>query len=376
MLKKKKDKLTRTFDFTVFLLGRIYDEWVSIPRNLITEIHLRFFRHNKKANKKILAYWDFNQKLASLGDFISFLQMLNILRLEFNLNPKNKNIDLCYICDENHYNAKVLRFSKTYEFKKNFMLASVVNPHIDSTFFFRSNSEFVRFYQQNKKRYIRWPALIKGARTDKNEVMENFYKKNGFLPTLKLPIEILDKIYKFYEQNVFPALPIVLNIRKNTRKTDWNSNIPELKKFLKHYEKNKKYKFIIVCNKSEIPEEFRELSNVIFSKDHFSSLEYDYGFIESSYLSIIRSGVGVFALFSDTPFILYANCATGKSSNLTPAPGKTCAYFKKYQKVYYKSETGFLISKFEELVEYLEKNKINNTLKNKVKDAKEYNAPF
>ncbi|MFC1686944.1 hypothetical protein ACFL0E_01135 [Nanoarchaeota archaeon] len=381
---EKKSSITRLFNFTIYVLDYIYKEMAAIPRDFLTEIHLRFFRHNKKPNKKILGYWDFNQRLARLGDFMVFLENLNVLRHEFNINKKNrKNIDICFIEDDTHPNSKQLRFSKSYQFKKTIKSAVVINQHIDSVFTFKSNAEFERFYQQNRRRYIRWPPTVSCSNAYDCRRIEKFYNKNKFIPFLNMPVEITSKIYKFYESYVYPSLPIVLNIRNNSDRGSYrNFNSSEFKKFLKHYEKNKSYKFIIVCNKSEIPEELREFSNVIFSKDYFDSLEYDLSFIQSSYLSIFpSSGMAQGAWHSDVPFIQIFPEDTQKKMDVdkfTIKPnGEKNAYLKGHQRMYYRKFTSkLLISTFENLINYLEKNNINNNLKNKVKDNKKYESTF
>lgn len=378
-MNKNIDKEKSTFNKLVLGLNYVYKDLVAIPKDFITEIHLRFFRHNKNPNKKILGYWDFNQRLARLGDFILFLENLNLLRYEFNLNLNNKNnIDLCLIEDTNHYNAKQLRFSKTYDFKKNIKNLILVNPHIDSILIFKSNSEFNRFYQQNRKRYIRWPPTVSGSIAFDCRRIEKFYLKNKFIPKLNLPVEILSHIYSFYKSKVYPALPIILNIRNiPDRSAHRNPNLLELKKFLRLYEKNLTYKFIIICSRNEIPKEFRKLNNVIFSKDYFDGIEYDLAFIKTSYLSIFPgSGMSIFAWFSGVPFIQFGPYDY-KEKYTSPPKERKLSYLTQYQRILSNDKISFKLinSTFEDLVNSLKKkDKINNNLKNQVGNTKKYDA--
>jgi len=350
------------------ILDYIYQEFSSIPKDFLTEIHLRFFKQNKNPDKKILGVWDFNQRLSRLGDFIGFLEILNVLIEEFNLNNQiNKKIDICFIDDENHYNRKQLRFSKSYIFKKNLKLLTITNPRIDSILIFSSNAEFNYFYQKNRKRYIRWPPTIASTNAIDYRIVTKFHAKNEYIPQLIIPPEILIKIYEFYNSKIFPSMPIILNLRKNIRSINRNSNLLEIKKFLKHYENNKKYKFIIICNKSEIPDDFRKLKNIYFSKDYFDSIEYDLGLIKSSFLSIFpSSGMACFAWFSNVPFIQFGEHSSKKYTGLKK--GQTYNFFSKYQRHYHHKETKeWLISVFEKLIEELEKNEVNNTFENDTK---------
>lgn len=352
---KKKDKLTRIFNFTIYILDYAYKEVASFGKDVLTEIHLRFFRRNKQPQKKILGYWDFNQRVSKLGDFMAYLEYLNILRYDFKLDNRTQNIDLCFIDDENHYNRKLPRFSQSYQFKKNLKSLVVVNRNIDSIFTFHSNVEFERFYLQNKKKYIRWPPTVSGTLIMDYRAIEKFFHERGFIPFLDLPSEIVKEIYHFYEVHVYPAKPVIINVRQNNKHDkSRNSNLSEIKKFLEHYAGHQKYKFIIICNKSEIPEDFRQLKNVLFSKDYFSDVEHDLGLIKTSYLSIFpSSGMACFALFSNVPFLQFGN--HGYREKFTSVKkGKSFNFLLKNQIIYHGQENAdVLISSFEKLVGYL-----------------------
>lgn len=366
---------SRIFNFLVWLLNYMYHEFSSVPKDFLTEINLRFLKHNKNPDKKILGYWNFNQRLSQLGDFITFLETLSLLIFECNLDKNKRNIDICFI-DDNHYNAKQFRFSKTYQFKKTIMSAVVCNPYVDSVFRFKSNKEFERFYQKNRKKYIRWLPTVSGTNQIDHRMIEKFYRKRGFIPKLSLPPEVTSEIYDFYKKNVYPSLPIILNIGNNAdRSFERNSNSLELKKILRYHEKNKNYKFIIICNKEKMPDEFRDLNNVIFSKDYFDDLEYELGLINTSYCSIFQSsGMACFAWFNGVPFIQYG--ANGYNK-YTCRKGKTYLFFSEYQKYFHRLEDkNGLILIFNNLIKSLEENKINNNLINKVKDNQRYEAQF
>ncbi len=369
---KKEDKLTRIFNFVVYILDYVYKEIASSSKDIFTEIHLRFLRMNRSPQKKILGYWDFNQRVSKLGDFITFLEYLSILRYDFNLNTKSKNIDICFIDDESHYNRKQLRFSQSYHFKKTLKSLVLLNKNIDSVFTFRSNAEFERFYLQNKKRYLRWPPTVSGTLVMDYRAIEKFYEQRHFIPFLDIPSELIKEIYSFYEARVYPSLPVILNIRQNkNHDNSRNSNLLEIKRFLEHYEKNNDYKFVIICDKSEIPEEFRKLKNVIISKDYFSSIEHDLSLIKTSFLSIFpSSGMACFAMFSNVPFLLFGN--HGYREKFTcPKKGKSFNFLSKNQMIYHGQEKAdLLISSFEELVSYLNEKNINNTARNVVETVK------
>ncbi len=360
---QKKDHLTRILDFIIYVLDYIYKEMTVIPKDLITEIHLRYFRFNKNSKKKILGYWDFNQRVSKLGDFLCFLEYLSYLQQE--LKPggeRERAIDLCFIDDATHYNATMSKFQKSYQYKQLFASLVVTNSLVDSVFWFRSNREFERFYRSNRTRYIRWPPTVSGTFLFNPEKLEELFQKNKSIPQLGLPSEILAKAYSFYGAHLGSSLPIIVNIRHNLSHANYrNSNIQEWQRFFRHYELDPRYRFIIICNREEILEDLRNMNNVLFSKDYFSTLEEDLALIKTSYLSIFpSSGMACFAWYSNVPFLQHG--PHGRDHITVPKDGKSFQFFQEYQRQCY-DQTGtseWLISAFDSLRDYLEEQGINN----------------
>jgi len=350
----------------VFLLDYIYKELASFKNDLIPEFYLRTNKQRKNKGKiknpeRILGYWDFNQRLAKIGDFISFLEVLNILREDFRIIKKEKNIDICFISDPEHYNSSQKRYFKSYWFKKILINLPIICPNLGSIFVFKSNEEFNQFYLKNKPDYVRWPPTVAGTVPSNNLYIADFFKRKKSIPILDIPDEIKEKIYSFYKKKIYPALPIIVNIRNNhTWDVNRSSNIKEMKKFFKFFSKNKTFKFIIICLKDEIPPDFRPLSNVIFSKDYFNEIEEDLALINTSYLSIFpSSGMACFAWYSKVPFIQHG--PHGEDKYTRPKKGGY-SFFTKYQRHFeQKVEANWLRSKFNELVNDLKRDKVNNT---------------
>ncbi len=350
-----KTIVSKLIAFTLFILDYIYREISVIPRDLVSEIHLRYARKNRNPSRKILGYWDFHQRLAKYGDFLTFLEVLNVLRLDCKLVREKKNIDLCFIDDSDHYNASNERYQRTYQWKKTLMDLAATNPFIDTIYYFKSNVEFEQFYVNNRKRYIRWPPTISGSIPSDCTIIEKHAVRNGSIPYLNLPKEIKDDIINFYHENVYPAIPVVVNIRQNKHWQERNSNIDAIRDFIKHYEKNQKYKFIIICNPEEFPKEFRSFKNVLFSKDFFHDVEHDLGLIHNAKLSIFpSSGMACYAWFSNSPFIQYG--PHGEDKYMFPRGKGAFLFFNQYQRHFRNAPTTpWLTQEFEKLVADLER---------------------
>ena len=361
--KNMKDRPSIILAQLTSLLDKIYQEFSAIPKDIVTEAHLRWYHRSPKVPKKIIGVWDFNQLASKLGDFLCFLEYLSYLQQELKSGgERERAIDLCFIDDATHYNATMSKFQKSYQYKQLFASLVVTNPQVDSVFWFRSNHEFERFYCSNRTRYIRWPPTVSGTFIFNPRKLEELFQKNKSIPQLGLPSEILAKAYSFYGAHLGSSLPIIVNIRHNPNHANYrNSNIQEWQRFFRHYELDPRYRFIIICNREEILEDLRNMNNVFFSKDYFSTLEEDLALIKTSYLSIFpSSGMACFAWYSNVPFLQHG--PHGHDQVTVPKDGKSFQFFHEYQRQCY-DQTGtfeWLISSFDSLRDYLEEQGINN----------------
>jgi hypothetical protein len=375
MTKKKKDtpqnpdivRHYNPFSSWQSLLIRLSE----LTTDLITEMHLRFFSLNRKTERRILGVWDFHIRGGGYGDVMTFLENLAALRTKYNLKGE-KNIDLCFIDDNSHYNAKKEAFRKPATWKRQMMSLAYLSPYLGSIYYFRSEDEFKRFYISNRNRYYRWPISVSISQPSNIHVVSKHKKVHGKIPGFVLPPEIIDDIYTFYEKSIFPSMPVIINIRKNTRNISRNTDVAEIQKFIKHYEKNDKYKFIIICMKEEVPAELRKMKNVFFSKEIFGSLDHDLGFVATAYVALFpSSGMANFAWFNNVPFIQF-----GRHANDPYSAPKQGELFTEYQHFVHKVEkASWLIPYFDALIEDLKIRKINNTLEN-TKKRESYNYKF
>lgn len=346
--------------------------------------HLRPFyytKHNMK-DKKLLGVWNFYETATNggrIGDFLSFLQALNVLEES---SCGVYNVDICIIDDKSHPNLKKQGYVKTYNHRKE--LSSLTNflDKIDTVYHFKSEKQFDDFFEENKSKYIRFP--LKNANPyDQTFILDHFIQHHFDMPHLTVPKEILSEVYEFHETHTRPGLPIVLNIRNNPYREQFkNTDIDLLEGFLKYYECGDKYnefKFIIICGKSEIPDRLRKLKNVIFSKDHFDSLEYDLALIQSAFLFIgFDSGITLYATYTGTPLLsLWKPRKYTYSDYFVKRGYSFFDYYKDIQKIFNTNKEQIsLIKEFEKMITYLDKNHINNHTKNYTISTTEYGSLF
>ena len=376
MMKKKTDKSRAGPETAAYYSP--FSSWQSIfvrifelVFDLFTELHLRFFSMNRKPDRRILGVWDFYMRGGGFGDMMTFVEILGVLRHRYGLTGE-RNVDVCFIDDASHYNAKKPAFRKPITWKRQMMNLAHLSPYLGSVYYFKSDAEFRRFYTSNRGRYYRWPVSVSLSQPSNVHVVSEFKRKTGRIPGFVLPPETINDVYSLYEREVFPAMPVIINIRRNTRNTERNTDIAEISRFIRHFEGDREYKFIIICMKEEIPPELRKLRNVIFSKDHFSSMEHDLAFIYTSYISMFpSSGMANFAWFSDVPMINF-----GRHVNDPYTAPKKGELFSDHQRYFHRvEEAKWLLREFSDLSEHLKIRKLNNTTLHS-HERKEYNYKF
>lgn len=356
---QKNDSTAKILERAMNSLDHLCKDISSIRKDGILKVSLWHGRKNRDPRKRLLGYWDFNQRVSKLGDFITFLEFLNVLRHEFNIAAGGKNIDLCFIDDQTHHNASRQKFAKTQQFKENLRSLAITNNDIGTISHFHSNSEFRRFYLQNKKKYIRWPPTTTGSVFADTNTLEKLSLQKP-PPRLSLPANLLREASAFYRQHCQAAKPIVINVRVAQDHSLRNSNMQEIKVFLQQIGHDPRFKVIIICSASEIPTDFRTLPNILFSKDYFTDIEQDLALIQTSYLSIFpSSGMACFAWFADVPFIQTG--PHGYDRYTFPRHPGPFAFLQPHQRHFRNSLTAaWLQEEVEKLVGYLEQRQINN----------------
>jgi hypothetical protein len=288
-----------------------------------------------------------------------FLQNLSILKNE----KKNASLIICFLDYESGQRIKPF-------FWKRMFIECTFTINYDSIHIFTKKQKFVEFTKNKNNRLI-WSSN-KLICSYNNKTITDYYKKSNNIYQLSIPNDIKAETYKFYENYVYPSLPIIVNIRNNMhRNIERNSNIDELLKFFKLFETSSKYKFIIICNKEEIPKKLRNLKNIIFSKDYFNNIIEDLSLINTGYLGIFPgSGMNVMAQFSNLPFIIFGHLDSNvNNSFIANNKVNKFAYMNKYQSVYDSNIDHIKLYKlFNNLIKKLIEEDFNNN-----KEKKNYN---
>jgi len=177
---------------------------------------------------------------------------------------------------------------------------------------FDSDAAFEAFFRSHYHRYESWPRYghlhTWPSHVDYGDVssrgfafpnvfapLHRFFAANGWLPQLTCPPPLLEWARSFIRQHVSPAVPVAAQIRFNPESPARNTDIEAWKAFFQAMEKRSEVKFIVVCRREEIVPELRSLTNVVYSKDHASSVLEDLALIQ----------VSAFSMFPDAGFPAY-----------------------------------------------------------------------
>jgi hypothetical protein len=271
--------------------------------------------------KRVLGIYHFQEHAGYLGDMIDFLEILNVLRVQNNLDQ----IDLCYIDDRSNPNQPVSRqrVESSAEYKEMLLAVREVLPAVGKVLQFDSDAAFERFFRSHAGHYICWPAygrlhswpsVIDYTRIPDSGIgyantyapIKRYFDAHGALPKLTCPPPLLEWARRFVRAHVSPALPVALQIRFNPDSPLRNTRLEFWQEFLGRMEKRADVKFVILCRRDEIVPELRRLKNVIYSKDHAWGVLEDLALLQVSHLSMFPdAGLCQYPWFCGLPTIYF-----------------------------------------------------------------------
>lgn len=245
-------------------------------------------------NKLMLVY-DFSSQPFSVGDILSFHEMSLCLCKERGYNE----IDFVFTYDPKNPVQKVSAFSHINSSNFGGYLLSLTpvanaNPLVKSVRVMRHDE----LHGLKKDGYDVWPPKI-GGEYMFYPIMEhvlNHYKKYGDVPKMSCSDELKEWAQEFGGDY------ISIQIRRNPHNSKRDSRYMAWHDFMKSLPDER---FVILCERSEMDDRLR-LPNVIFSKDHKTSVLEDLALVQCSRVHMgATSGPCVMAMFSDKPYALY-----------------------------------------------------------------------
>jgi len=255
--------------------------------------------------KRVLGIWDFENVRAVIGDAIVFQEILSVIAEKNNV----EKIDCCFVnpCVRN-MRDNIFQVTNPIAID-NIISITKINPLIGSVYIFDNNDQFSNFFQASKQKYIVFPnPYFPFATVSNMHHLVDFYEKHKYLPKLTCDAVHLEWAKKFTERHCAGKILFCASIRKDTRDADRNAPIKEWEIFFRYCnDKYPEFLFVITGTEHEIHEELLGMKNILFAKQHNSTLLQDIAIIQSSKALLVHnSGINVFSYYiENVPSLMF-----------------------------------------------------------------------
>jgi hypothetical protein len=331
-----------------------------IAWNIRTSFSLLVGKASSK--KRILLIYDTSSQPLSIGDII-IVQAASLALLR---KYQCESVDFVLLYDPSALISSDQTYSEINNDNIFYYLSSVlpisqINQFLGSVMVLNSKELLTKIIVDNAETYEVWPSSWRFASRDYlyyeifDKVIYRYYKETGQRIRLICRPFLLRWAKDYFLGNTHPQIPVTINIRNNQAyQQHRNSNLDVWYQFFLHCESLYPVKFIIICSQSEIDEKFRELSNVLFSKDIGAGIEQELALIQSSALHMgVGSGPISMAWFGDRPYLMVnTKYPPGyfENEDMLVSIGEGLSRFcfaTEFQRIYSEVETvSFLIEQF------------------------------
>lgn len=252
--------------------------------------------------KRLLAVYDYSYMPWSIGDMTLFMMYSENMREKL----KCVKIDYCILnIMPRTTNNNITETNKAY-YVFQFMQLLQLSPSLGTVVCMDDMSEFYRYINNHNDNVVMFPSMS-------NQLSKSIDIFKG-IGTLNLDYEHILAIpeqSKWFVKNVYEKycdggrLPIAVTLRKNPDKCVRNAAVGTWFSLFSS-QVNKPLHFFILGSREEYDDCIDKLPNVTYTKNIGASLIDDIAFIDTCSLYIgTQGGMYLFALSSDTPFLLF-----------------------------------------------------------------------
>ena len=282
-----------------------------IAWNINTSVSLLVGAVNSK--KRLLLIYDTSSQPLSIGDIIIVQAASLALRSKYQCT----SVDFVLLYDPLNPISSDKTYSEINEENVFYYLSSVlpisqINQFLGSVMVLNSKDLLSKFIIDNVETYEVWPSSWRFASRDYlyyeifDKIIYRYYKESGQRIKLICRPFLLRWVENYFIENIHPQVLVTINIRNNPAyQQHRNANLDAWYQFFHHCASVYPVKFIIICSQSEIDESFRNLGNVIYSKDVGAGIEQELALIQYSALHMgVGSGPISMAWFGDKPYLM------------------------------------------------------------------------
>lgn len=293
------------------LLGKIQfilRHWVKISFYGLDNLRAAI-SSSKCCIDSVLAIYDLRSNPYSFN-FTEFLARAEVYRIKNFLT----HIDLVFVIDKKtrHRGDQADVTDSNY---RNWILnlAECAEPlkSISSISIFDDTRKFLSFYHKARYAHKIYPeagALYLPQASYHLKYVSDYYRSTGFVPKFESSGILLDWAEKYFFQNCYPLLPVVVLVRNSDIQLTRNTPFLELFDFFRRAVSKYPVKFFVVndfCNPVKIPADLS--GKVIVSPEATISVKYRVALMQktSFIISSVCGGPFVHCFFMDTPYLVF-----------------------------------------------------------------------
>lgn len=267
------------------------------------------------SNNRLLTILDYATQPYSLGDFLLYL-MGSMMAAE---SAGIEKVDLCILSDLSRGHADpVMRGWVTAENQHDRLMSILplieLHPRFGSLFVFDSITELNAYLGTAGRGYQLWPSYSvlqeqKYLYYDILKMIKVFHERLGRIPQFKFGSPLETWVREFFQQNARGFVPVTVNLRNNPSfGSNRNYVLSAWRDFFARCEGRIPVKFIITCAASEVDPTLRNLPNVVFAKDHHTTVLQDLALIRFAAFHLgSSSGPATIPLLGTEPYFIF-NC--------------------------------------------------------------------
>lgn len=328
----------------------------------------RIVQSNTTIEKRILAVSDFSVTDTAIGLFIEYTVRLLCEAYIRGVHT----IDFAFVYDPDspsgHWKYSKWVTSKNFKFHLAELLPVInINQKLGSTFIFDNRPRFESFLKSQKSTYYLCPTFseyISGESVARGNFafLRDFYLKYNFIPTIEFSPAMQSWARAFIKAHAHGKYVVTVNLRNNPFFADHRNAIVEAwADFFSYCLKERDDVIFFVAGRAtEVVDSFKELPNVIFLKNHNTTVEQDLAILSNSLLYMGNSSgpASIAFLGNKIPYII--------TSFITPDIHHNYSWLtkgsrfpwqdEKKQKLFWERETSELLrDEFHKVFEVVEK---------------------
>jgi hypothetical protein len=266
------------------------------------------------APRRLLTIIDYSVQPYNIGDFLLYL-MGTLVAAEA---AGAEKVDLCILSDSSRPHPEPIMRARInaknhYAHLMSFLPLVELHPRFGSLFVFDSTAAITDFLNKSAD-YQLWPSAAdvsarKYMYYDTLKLINAHHQRNGEIPRFQYLPALQDWTQTFFRIHAPQAVPVTINLRNNPHFHGHRNYVPEAwQEFFERCEGTRPVKFIITCAASEVDAGLRGFPNVVFAKDHQSTLLQDLALINFSAFHLgSPSGPAILPVFGTRPYHI-VNC--------------------------------------------------------------------